>query len=96
MLEFAAVPSATYSDMNGFGPFIPGMVWFNMYWTLFCLILCVVIYGFYIRGKETNFKFRRKFALQRLKSQKGVLALFIVAFIVCGGFVYYNTEVLNT
>jgi ABC-type transport system involved in multi-copper enzyme maturation permease subunit len=96
MLEFAATPSATYSDMNGFGPFIPGLVWFNMYWTLFCLILCVVIYGFYIRGKETDFKFRRKFALQRLKSQKGILALFILAFFICGGFVYYNTEVVNT
>lgn len=96
MLEFAATPSATYSDMNGFGPFIPGLVWFNMYWTLFCLILCVVIYGFYIRGKETDFKFRRRFALQRLKSQKGILALFILAFVICGGFVYYNTEVVNT
>ena len=96
MLEFAATPSATYSDMNGFGPFIPGLFWFNMYWTLFCLILCVVIYGFYIRGKETDFKFRRKFALQRLKSQKGILALFLLAFILCGSFVYYNTEVMNT
>lgn len=96
MLEFAAVPSATYSDMNGFGPFIPGLVWFNMYWTWFCLILCVVIYAFYIRGKETGFNIRRKFAAQRLKSQKGILILFILAFIVSGGFVYYNTEVVNT
>lgn len=96
MLEFAATPSAIYSDMNGFGPFIPGLVWFNLYWTLFCLILCVVIYGFYIRGKETGFKFRRKFAVQRLKSQKGILAFFILAFLICGGFVYYNTEVVNT
>jgi ABC-2 type transport system permease protein len=96
MLEFAATPRAIYSDMNGYGPFIPGLTWFNMYWTLFCLILCVFIYAFYVRGKETTFSIRRKFAAQRLKSQAGILSLFVVAFLICGGFVYYNTEILNT
>lgn len=96
MLSYSATPSVTYSDMNGFGPFIPGLVWFNMYWTLFCLILCVLIYAFYVRGKESDFSIRRKYAVQRLKSKTGILGLFVVAFLVCGGFVFYNTEILNT
>ena len=96
MLSYSATPSVTYSDMNGFGPFIPGLVWFNMYWTLFCLLLCVFIYSFYVRGKESDFSIRRKYAMQRLKSKSGYLAIFGIAFLVCGGFVFYNTEILNT
>lgn len=96
MLEFGGIPSAIYSDMNGYGPFIPGLVWFNMYWTLFCLILAIVIYAFYVRGKETDFRTRSKFALQRLKSKSGVLLVFTFLFLGCAAFVYYNTKVINT
>ncbi|WP_194774660.1 ABC transporter permease/M1 family aminopeptidase [Pararhodonellum marinum] len=96
MLEFGGTPFATYSDMNGYGPFIPGLVWFNLYWTFFSLILCVVIYAFFVRGKETGFKIRSRFALDRIKRQSGLLTVFGGLFILCAGFVYYNTEVLNT
>ncbi|WP_188460790.1 M1 family aminopeptidase [Marivirga lumbricoides] len=96
MLDFGAVPSGRYSDMNGFGPFVPGIIWFNVYWTLFCIILCFAIYAFYVRGKETQFKIRAKFAAQRLKKRGVLLSVAVVAFIVCAGFVYYNTEILNT
>lgn len=96
MVSFGATPSVTYSDMNGFGPFIPGLFWFNLYWTLGSLILILVIYAFYVRGKETDFKIRSKFASKRLKAQAPSLGVFTVLFLICGGFVYYNTEILNT
>ncbi|MBK6267352.1 hypothetical protein JKA74_20080 [Marivirga sp. S37H4] len=96
MLEFGGTPSGRYSDMNGFGPFVPGLILFNIYWTLFCLILCMAIYAFYVRGKETGFKIRSQFALQRIKKRGVVLSVMIVAFLLCAGFVYYNTEILNT
>lgn len=96
MLEFGGTPSATYSDMNGYAPFSLGLFWFNLYWTLFCLVLGLVIYAFYVRGKETDFRTRSKFALQRLSSKRGMLVVFVFLFVGCGAFVYYNTKVLNT
>jgi ABC-type transport system involved in multi-copper enzyme maturation permease subunit len=96
MLSFNATPSITYSDMNGFGPFVPGTIWFNIYWGLFAVILCYVINAFFIRGKETDFKTRWNNAKTQFKASKIGLLFAIIAFVVCGGFVYYNTKVLNT
>lgn len=95
MLSFNATPSITYSDMNGFGPFVPGTIWFNIYWGLFAVILCYVINAFFIRGKETDFKTRWNNAKTQFKASKIGLLFAIIAFVVCGGFVYYNTKVLN-
>ncbi|WP_374551505.1 M1 family aminopeptidase [Flavobacterium sp.] len=96
MLRFNAKPDITYSDMNGFGPFVPSTIWFTLYWGLFCLILFFVILLFYVRGKETHFKQRLHFAKTEFLKNKSALLLSVLAFVVCGGFVYYNTKVLNT
>ncbi len=95
MVKFGGSPWIVYSDMNGFGPFVKPTFWFNMYWMLFCVILCFVIHAFYIRGKELNFKHRWKVAKGILGKNKLALLASIAMFVVCGGFVYYNTKVLN-
>lgn len=95
MVSFNAKPSITYSDMNGFGPFVPATIWFNIYWGLFAIILIYVINAFFIRGKETNFKTRWDNAKTQFNTSKIGLSLAIIAFVICGGFVYYNTKVLN-
>lgn len=96
MLEFGSTPPVTYSDMNGFGPFISGQLWFNIYWTLFSLILCFVIYAFYVRGQETSFKTRASLAGQKLKSKLPSILIIAILFAATAGYVYYNTKVLNT
>jgi ABC-2 type transport system permease protein len=95
MVSFNAIPSITYSDMNGFGPFVPGTIWFTIYWGLFAIILVYLINAFFIRGKETDFKSRWNYAKMQLNTSKVGLSFAIIAFVVCGGFVYYNTKVLN-
>jgi hypothetical protein len=95
MLPFGSVPFAIYSDMNGLGPFVPGLVGFHTYWFLFSLLLCVVIYSFYIRGRETGMKHRLQTASLRLRSRSGLLTVLLLLFVGCAGFVFYNTEVLN-
>ncbi len=95
MVAFNAKPKIIYSDMNGFGPFVPATIWFNIYWGLFTIILMYFINAFFIRGKETNFKTRWNNAKKQFKTSKTGLSLAIIAFVVCGGFVYYNTNVLN-
>jgi ABC-2 type transport system permease protein len=96
MLNFAEIGQITYSDMNGFGPFVGSTIWFSLYWTLFCLILCLAITAFYIRGKESEFKYRWVNAKVQLGKNKIAIAISLLAFAICSSFVYYNTKVLNT
>ena len=38
LIKFGGTPSVIYSDMNGFGPFVPSTIWFNIYWIIFCVL----------------------------------------------------------
>lgn len=95
MLHFGSRPSIIYSDMNGFGPFVKGYIWFSVYWVLFCVLICFIILAFYIRGKEFKFKKRLIIATSHLFKNKLVITISVIAFILCTAFVYYNTENLN-
>lgn len=95
MVSFGARPMTIYSDMNGYGPFLRGMNWFSLYWALFCLLLMLVVGAFFIRGKEENFKSRWIRAKYQFRHQKITIAVSLLLFGLCGGFVYYNTQVLN-
>lgn len=96
MVDFGSTPNVVYSDMNGFGPFTTTVVWFNIYWSVFVLLLSYVIYAFYIRGRENAFAARLKYAGVVLRRNMMVLSVAAIAFIACSGFVFYNTKVLNT
>jgi ABC-type transport system involved in multi-copper enzyme maturation permease subunit len=95
MLAFGGVPSVTYSHMNGYSTFVSGMFWFNVYWILFCAILCLVIYAFFIRGQEISAKMRLRYAGQRLRKSMVPVVVILSLFVACASFVYYNTEILN-
>ncbi len=96
MVMFGSTPSVTYSDMNGFGPFVPSTIWFNIYWIIFSTLVCIVIFSFYIRGKETAFGKRLRNAKFLLLKNKLVITGTTIVFLLCMSFVYYNTKVLNT
>jgi ABC-type transport system involved in multi-copper enzyme maturation permease subunit len=95
MLSFGHLPDYTYSDMNGFGPFVPSLIWFGIYWSLFSFILCLIIIAFYIRKTETQFKYRWQQAKIQLFQNKGWLVISILLFLFCACFVFYNTKILN-
>jgi len=96
MLGYGSVPSLTYSDMNGYGPFVEGQIWFNSYWFLVALFLLLMAYAFYVRGTDSTFALRYRVAMGRLRSKRLLLGALGIIFLGCAGFVYYNTEVLNT
>ena len=96
MVSFGGTPRMVYSDMNGYGPFVAGQVWFNLYWMLAAVLVCIGAYAFTIRGKETALKQRWSTALKRLRQRTAVIAGATVLFVATGGFVFYNTQVLNT
>ena len=95
LIKFGGTPSVIYSDMNGFGPFVPSTIWFNIYWIIFCVLIGFVIFSFYIRGKETGFGHRFANAKQLLNKNKIAIGLCAFVFVLCCSFMYYNTKILN-
>jgi ABC-2 type transport system permease protein len=91
-----SVPGVPLSDMNGQGQFWLYALWFRLYWTAFMLVLAVAAHVLWRRGVAVSFKARLAQAPARLKGGAGVIgALALVAFIGLGGFIFYNTNVLN-
>ena len=95
MVKFGITPNLTYSDMNGYGPFVPSAFWFNLYWIIFSILIGFVIYAFYIRGEEIGFLKRSNNAKFIFSKNKVAIWLTVLAFILCSGFVYHNTKILN-
>ncbi len=96
MLKFGGTPSVIYSDMNGFGPYVKSVTLFNLYWVLAGLIIALITFSFYLRGKEYNFGHRLKSSRNTMWKNRMAVSALLVIFITCGSFVYYNTKILNT
>ena len=96
MLVYNSDPGWRYSDMNGFGPYVEPFLWFKLYWAAWALLLGVVAILFWVRGREPGMRRRIAQARARLRGpaarMAGVAAALILAL---GGFVFYNTNVLN-
>lgn len=96
MVRYGDAPSYTYSDMNGYGPFVAGLFWFNAYWLAFAGMLVVATILLWMRGKDEHLSKRRVNARLRFSgSTRGAFAGFLLAWAGLGGWVFYNTQVLN-
>ncbi|HEX2062101.1 MAG TPA: ABC transporter permease, partial [Thermoanaerobaculia bacterium] len=96
LLLYGGAPEWTYSEMIGFGPEVTAWRWFTLYWTGWALLLGLAGYLFWIRGAERGLRTRIALARRRLTrwpAAIGATALMIIA--GAGGFVFYNTNVLN-
>ena len=96
LLKLNTTSGLTYSDMNGFGPFLKGWVFFKSYWLLFAVLVIYKSYLYVVRGNDTAWRWRIRNAMGRLKRSWPVAALFGSGWLVMAGFGYYNTKVLNT
>ena len=97
LLIFGGSGLAPYSDMNGFGHFLPSYIWYKIYWLAFSFLMFLVAVILSIRGVETQFvkrlelsKFRWTSSLRKLS----FAAVFIFGFSGC--YIFYNTNVLNS
>jgi ABC-2 type transport system permease protein len=96
LYRFAQSPVAPYSDMNGFGNFVKPLVWFNLYWMLFCGLLVVAVHLLWVRGSETAMPTRLRLARARFgPPSRAAMTLLALAFVACGSWIFYNTNVLN-
>ncbi len=96
MWHFAYVPQVTYSDMNRYGHFLGPVPWFALYWIAACVLLLLASHLLWVRGTDSAWRPRLAIAAQRFSrpvKAAAVLALAVMA--VDGGWLYYNTDVLN-
>jgi ABC-2 type transport system permease protein len=93
---YASRPQLVYSDMNGYGHFLPAVFWFRAYWLAFAALAMVLAHALWVRGREAGWRGRWRAAGARMQpvawSVAGVAAL---VFIATGAVIYYNTHVLN-
>ncbi|HEY4940827.1 MAG TPA: M1 family aminopeptidase [Rhizomicrobium sp.] len=84
------------SDMNAEGTFWIGRAWMHAYWCAVALVLTILAYGLWRRGTETRLRPRLARLPRRMAGKAGVLmAVALLAAAGCGGYIYYNTNVLN-
>jgi ABC-2 type transport system permease protein len=96
LYKYPANGGFTYSDMNGFGHFLVRVRFFEAYWTAGALLLVVVAYLFWVRGSTADWRGRLVVARARLtRPVAGIAAVSAMAMASLGGFIYYNTNVLN-
>lgn len=93
---FGGSSIGTYSDMNGFGHFMKPYLIIKIYWFLFGILLLIIASAISVRGTETNLIKRIRASKHRMS--KSVLKLglaILVAFIMLGSYIFYNTNILN-
>jgi ABC-type transport system involved in multi-copper enzyme maturation permease subunit len=96
LYNYATAPRYVYSDMNGYGPFMAPIVWFHVYWGILALAFAVLANAFWVRGLEVGLRHRVTLALAGLsRASRITLGLAAVAFVATGGYIYWNTNVLN-
>ncbi|HEY2189161.1 MAG TPA: hypothetical protein VGH48_11425 [Caldimonas sp.] len=93
---YGSSPSLIYSDMNGWGHFLPAVFWFRVYWLAFAALLLVLSYALWVRGREDRWRGRWHSAVARMRTPAWSIAgAATVVFAATGGWIFYNTHVLN-
>jgi ABC-2 type transport system permease protein len=97
LYRFGESPAAPYSDINGDGHFLLAKAWFLFYWTWFAALLVVLTFALWNRGTLTTLWLRiRAMPLHLGRAGAVACAVLLVGFTATGGYIFYNTNVLNT
>jgi ABC-2 type transport system permease protein len=89
------VPTYIYSDMNGYGHFVPSIVWSTTYWLAIFAVLGVVSMAYARRGAEDSLRARGRLARRRFPGLAFALAFFALLAVGAGSWYFYNAHVLN-
>ena len=96
LYAYGGAPDARYSDMNGYGHFLAGHLWFEAYWACLAVGLLVVAALYWPRGTSQGWQERTRIARQRFDwPARMTLASSLVAFAGLGAWIFYNTNVIN-
>jgi hypothetical protein len=90
-----AVPAYVYSDMNGFGHFVPAITWAIIYWFAIFAVLGVISIALTRRGAEEGLRSRARLARRSSPALAFVGGSFALIAAGAGGWFYFNAHVLN-
>ena len=90
-----ATPPYTYSDMNGYGHFVPALLWSIVYWLAIMAVLAVISIALARRGSDDGWSARLGLARQRWPRLIPAFSVFMLIAIGSGCWYYYNAHVLN-
>ena len=85
----------TYSDMNGYGHFVPALAWSIVYWTAIFAMLGVLSIALARRGAEDGWRTRVHQGRKRLPRLTPALLLFALIAVGSGSWFYWNAHVRN-
>jgi ABC-2 type transport system permease protein len=88
-------PPYTYSDMNGYGHFVPALFWSIVYWLSITAILAVISIALARRGSDDAWPARLLLAKQRAPRLIPAAVILLLIAIGSGSWYYYNAHVLN-
>jgi ABC-2 type transport system permease protein len=96
LVQFGGTPNVVHSDMFGDAPYRAAWNWYTLYWLIFCGLLAILTIMFWPRGKQDRWLGRRRNAAQRFHGGWiSASLLCVLAFASTGGWIWYNTEVIN-
>jgi ABC-2 type transport system permease protein len=96
LLTYGFTNEVPLSDFNGMAHFWIPRAWVQLYWGFVSTFLVLLTWGIWKRGTETRLTPRFKTFQARLNPP--MLAGFgvaIIGMVISGGFVFYNTNILN-
>lgn len=90
---YGNAPGTPYSDMNGFGSFWVGTLWFRAYWGCLAVALLVGAAMYWVRGNSRGWRERGRIARQRFGwPARIVLLASLAGFVGIGVFLFHNTH----
>ena len=97
LYRFAATNDIEYSLMNGYGHLLTGHLWYTLYWGIGGAILMLSAYIIYPRGTfdRSLVKDWKRGWKQTGKGVKRFLAASVLMFAGIGGWIGYNTTIVN-
>lgn len=96
LFGYGSGPDPDYSALNGWGHFLSGVGWLILLWSLVAGLLLVLGYVLLVRGTVSSVGERLREAARRFgpRARLTTAALTLGA-LAAGGWVFYNTNVLN-
>ncbi len=90
-------PEYIYSEMNKYGPYLKAILFYNLYWIVFAVVLVVISLLLWVRGNDTRFRDRIKaFRARTTKAKMRTATAGVLGCLLFGSFIIYNTNILNT
>jgi ABC-2 type transport system permease protein len=90
-------PEWSHSAIRGFEPFLGSVLSFELYWAAWALVLALVARLFWVRGAAPGMMERLRLGGRRLTRRAFALIAAAAGLVLfTGGFIFYNTNILNT